>query len=485
MKQLIGHDVGSLVFNPAGKTITFSGVTLTLEQILLITNVTDQCIVFNFADKTRGGSMVGNVLTLEYDTTAMSAGDSIQCYVDIPSSRDVAVLFSGTVAVTGAGASIDTQDYSSLVLQVSGTWTGEICIVGSNDAATESWSPLLFMTLNELSMRDSLTGNGNYIVKCSTRYLRYNVQSLTGSVDLVIVGRLSDEIHAADRLSLALDDNTNVQVNTNIKNLSRDQYNALFLSDAAQMASGSGTVASRVVLQMNTAGYQSVSVQVFGTWTGTVTFQSSNDGSVWVTTAGWDSASSITAVQMGSTTATGIYVIPCVGVYFRLWLTAITSGTLQAIAYLRNQPPTVFPNIAISKIAGTAVVSNGHAGALSVGGPAAPLLVPSVYPVTVGGVDQTSGVVRRVVTDAAGRLILPGVPPARGIQNRDTLTVEESSQHEGQSMMELLAQILTELRIANQYLYELPIQLQGTGRATWSDEPDSLRQDPTALTAVS
>jgi len=86
MKQLIGVDIGSFTFAPgvAGAgTITISGLsTLTLDQFLLITNVTDQTIIYNFADTALGGTLAGAVLTLETDTNSMSAGDDLQIFIE-------------------------------------------------------------------------------------------------------------------------------------------------------------------------------------------------------------------------------------------------------------------------------------------------------------------------------------------------------------------------------------------------------------------
>lgn len=85
MKKLIGSDVGRFVFDPASKTITFHDMLeIGLENVLVITNVTAGTMLYNFADPALGGALVGNVLTLEHDTTAMQAGDSLQVWVDIP-----------------------------------------------------------------------------------------------------------------------------------------------------------------------------------------------------------------------------------------------------------------------------------------------------------------------------------------------------------------------------------------------------------------
>ena len=50
MKQLIGSDTGSYTFDASAKQITIIGLpTFTIEQVLLITNVTDGIVIYNFA----------------------------------------------------------------------------------------------------------------------------------------------------------------------------------------------------------------------------------------------------------------------------------------------------------------------------------------------------------------------------------------------------------------------------------------------------
>jgi len=68
-KILIGTDLGSYTFNSAAKTITFSGFTPRLDRFLIITDVTNNTIVYNFADANKGGAVSGQVLTLDFDTT--------------------------------------------------------------------------------------------------------------------------------------------------------------------------------------------------------------------------------------------------------------------------------------------------------------------------------------------------------------------------------------------------------------------------------
>ena len=85
MKQLVGVDIGSYSFNEVNKTITFTDCgTLTLSNILLITNVTDHMIMYNFADEATKGTLVNNVLTLDFNTSTMSNTDNLQIYIDVP-----------------------------------------------------------------------------------------------------------------------------------------------------------------------------------------------------------------------------------------------------------------------------------------------------------------------------------------------------------------------------------------------------------------
>jgi len=75
--------VTNYTFSATAKQITFVDyLSLKLDQILLITNVTNNIIIYNFADPTAGGTLVGNVLTLLYNTTTMSDSDRLQIFID-------------------------------------------------------------------------------------------------------------------------------------------------------------------------------------------------------------------------------------------------------------------------------------------------------------------------------------------------------------------------------------------------------------------
>jgi hypothetical protein len=85
-------------FNAGAQTVTFNTTdVITLEQLLIITNVTTNKIIYNFADPNAGGTIVNNVLTLNFDTTSMSSGDKLQIFLDnilTPSSDETLQLVS-------------------------------------------------------------------------------------------------------------------------------------------------------------------------------------------------------------------------------------------------------------------------------------------------------------------------------------------------------------------------------------------------------
>ena len=74
-------------FDASAQTVVIKGL-YKLRTLQLITNVTDQTIIYNFADTNKGGTTSYNsdndetTITLEYDTTTMSDSDELQIFVD-------------------------------------------------------------------------------------------------------------------------------------------------------------------------------------------------------------------------------------------------------------------------------------------------------------------------------------------------------------------------------------------------------------------
>ena len=74
----------SFVKGTAGNgTVTFSDyTTISLDRVLLITDVTRNAIIYNSADSAKGGTVATNVLTLAADTSAYSNSDKLQIFYD-------------------------------------------------------------------------------------------------------------------------------------------------------------------------------------------------------------------------------------------------------------------------------------------------------------------------------------------------------------------------------------------------------------------
>ena len=79
-------------FDASAQTIVIKGL-YKLRTLQLITNVTDQTIIFNFADTNKGGTTSYNsttdetTITLEYNTTTMSDSDELQIFVDVQENK--------------------------------------------------------------------------------------------------------------------------------------------------------------------------------------------------------------------------------------------------------------------------------------------------------------------------------------------------------------------------------------------------------------
>lgn len=100
MKQLIGVDLGSYTFNKTAKTVTLSGInTIPLEQVLLITNVTSNVVIYQFNNPALGGSIASNVITLDYDTSAMDNSDRLQIFIEYDSLGQTTAANSSPVVL--------------------------------------------------------------------------------------------------------------------------------------------------------------------------------------------------------------------------------------------------------------------------------------------------------------------------------------------------------------------------------------------------
>ena len=133
-KQLITD----YTFNASTGEVTLTGLTaLRLEQVLLITNVTTNTIIYNFASPALGGTVVGTTITLDYNTSAMSGTDSLQILIDAEdeTQTDIAELAEATYETARGISSLAAMRGTSGQLRV-GIVTGSVGIASDQTLGT-------------------------------------------------------------------------------------------------------------------------------------------------------------------------------------------------------------------------------------------------------------------------------------------------------------------------------------------------------------
>ena len=144
------------VFDASAKTVTSSSFD-GLEGILLITNVTDNVIIYNFADPLRGWVLVGTTLTLVYDTSTMSDSDSLQIFYDdgVSISTSSKQDTQTTLLQGIAGFTVTGYDYIALTYVAAGNGAGEIETAifksGGVDGTTIATLTLTYNASNEIA----------------------------------------------------------------------------------------------------------------------------------------------------------------------------------------------------------------------------------------------------------------------------------------------------------------------------------------------
>lgn len=114
--------------------------------------------------------------------------------------------------------------------------------------------------------------------------------------------------------------------------------NAQIMTGAFAEVSGSATAGTAdIIASMDVGNYSWVSIQLFGTWVGTVNAQVSNDNTNWLT-FGVGQVTVFTNVAASNLTSPSIVSGPLGGRYFRLRMNAFTSGTAQTVTEFYAQP---------------------------------------------------------------------------------------------------------------------------------------------------
>ena len=155
-----------------------------------------------------------------------------------------------------------------------------------------------------------------------------------------------------------------------------------------------------VIPSLDVSDYKFVSLQLTGTWVGTVTFQGSNDNGTFDDIVTQDMGE-VSVAYTTSTTATGMYKIPTSYKFIRVRVTSFTSGivTGTAIAYKEDSNTgqisatgtvDISANQTVGLDAGTEYIGN----VAMIADPNAPALLTDFYAAQGGAVDINSRVIR-------------------------------------------------------------------------------------------
>lgn len=193
--------------SPVGMVQITNYPTITLDQILLITNVSRNTIIYNFADPTKGGSLTGNVLTLSASTASMLSSDKLQIFVDdltapLYAKYQDATIYSPVTSIsaipsltgTNAFLTIDAQTGGAMALQ--GDLDKDIDSVTTFDIGYGSISNYL----TGATLGTALTGVGTQVLSANANritlfgqnfgtqplFVKYGLGCNSGSFNLIL-----------------------------------------------------------------------------------------------------------------------------------------------------------------------------------------------------------------------------------------------------------------------------------------------------------
>lgn len=99
--------ITNYAFSKTAKTITFNDLAaITLDSIALITDTTNNTIIYSPIDSTKGGTVSSNVLTLTYDTNtvAFNNTDKLQIFYNLSGDFDAEVVVTRPANTTAYAA---------------------------------------------------------------------------------------------------------------------------------------------------------------------------------------------------------------------------------------------------------------------------------------------------------------------------------------------------------------------------------------------
>ena len=394
MKQTIKN----YSFDKTAKTVTFSDFgSISLDRLFLITNVTSNTIIYQFNDSSLGGTVAGNVLTLTYNTGSMANTDKLQIIYDA-ASGDPTYDATGTTFVVGNVASGASDNGNPVKvggiynatppsftdgqrgdLQVGskGSLRTELFVSGSTQAAAYVTTNADGQAVGSLGVRLE-TVNRNTIFNGTSFDRLYSASAATGTTGLGvpaagamgIYNSTPPTVTSGNYERLQLDSSGNLKINIAAGSAGGTQYTngsaqatptgtvalgydganvraVKTAADGTQLVQGgfaeqaslstASTTNNDLVASTDVSAYKFFSLQLTGTWTGTINVQGSNDNSTWVTVGVYIPQGN--NILVNSISGNNIYVGYIYSRYMRVRVVTGGTGTVTGTLELATLPP--------------------------------------------------------------------------------------------------------------------------------------------------
>jgi len=365
--------IENYTFNKTAKTITFTDYgSIQLDKILGVINTTTGNIIYTPIDSNLNGTVTGNVLTLDYDTSSMNNTDKLLIYY-YDATAPIHVIVDNPTDLT----------------TVQTTLSNILTKVTAIDVNTDTVEAKLVDILNEIDANGTVNNTNLLNVITELQGIDSNTDGLEASLLSIITNTTGKATEAKqDVLNSTLGSSSDAAASSDtgsfslISFIKRGLQNwTTFLSripsslgtrgglrtenpDQVNFAySQAGVIAINTdLLIIDCAGFSSLSIQVTSLGTsGVITTAWSNDNSVYppsstIMTPSGSSPSTITA--------SGIWTTQIYGRYLRLRLTtATTAGTttisVQGLFSVNNlaYPTQVISGSVTATVASTTITS--------------------------------------------------------------------------------------------------------------------------------
>lgn len=290
----------------------------------------------------------GELITTSQDIANSTASISVQDTASVVSTGANGQSIITGVATTSSTASIAGTGTSSFAINVSGTFTGTLQFERSLDN-NSTWTVIGAFAAGTNYTTTTTTTIGNFhgnSGSCTNIRVRA-ISAITGTAQVkIILGvgtgtiTVGNGIRSFDKVSGA----EHTIKPANVLPVSTDTATVVTLRELPNITIiGSGSATDALVIPVTDCiNYRFISLQLTGTWAGSVIFEWSNNNIDWISGNGSLSNLNNSTAPTSAASINSIFNGNIQGRYFRARLQSYTSGTVNAAAILSaisNQVP--------------------------------------------------------------------------------------------------------------------------------------------------